>query len=136
MVGIGLRKYSEEIGLKVIDGSICGNYKGFFIRMDDLAGFKRIEIKLSPLNEDQLIKFDNFINTNKAQFRISRYSVLPTGVSFYINDTVGTMKVIQSFLPAIVENLMSIEANPLSVCSVCNERVDGPVSFYLKVIRL
>ena len=132
MVGVGLRKYSEEIGLKVIDGSVCGNYKGFFVRMDDLAGFKRIEIKLNPLNEEQLIKLDNFINTNKAQYRISSYSVLPTGVLFYINDTVGTMKVIQAFLPAVIENLISCEAEPLAVCGVCNERVDRPVSFYLK----
>lgn len=129
MVSVGLRKYGEEIGLKVVDGSVCGKYQGFFVRMFDTAGFKRIEIKNSPLNDEQMIKLDNFINTIKGQCRISNYSVLTTGVVFYISDTVGTMKVIKEFLPAMVEHMISIEALPLTVCGICGENIDGLVSF-------
>lgn len=129
MVSMGLKKYGNEIGLRVIDGSICGKYRGFFIRMYDGMGFKKVELKFSPLSADLLLKLDTYITSVKQGFRILSYTIGASGLSMNIHDTVGTMDVIKKLLNEFIDFFEANEIPPLDLCGICGQNIETDEAF-------
>lgn len=132
MVGSGLRKLGNECGLQVVSGSVCGNFKGYFIRMNDGAGIKEMNLCYFTEESEKKIKINSFIEENKKNYRINFFTETPTGISFVFADTFSTISIMKDFLDVFVSYLNSLEIKGADFCSVCGKSLDAPPEFQFR----
>lgn len=129
MVGSGLRKLGDENGLRVLSDSVCGNFKGYFVRMNEGASTKKIDFCFNAEDSEKQLQINAFIDDVQKKNQINTYSHTPTGMTIVFADTVGTISRIKEFLDKFIPFLDSLEIKGANYCSVCGKILDSPPEF-------
>ncbi|HBL83742.1 MAG: hypothetical protein A2Y17_08620 [Clostridiales bacterium GWF2_38_85] len=125
MAGNGLKKLGEENGLKVVSGSVCGDYKGYFVRMNEGAGYKKIDFCFTVENSENQYKINEFVGEVQKKYLINAYTQTLTGVAIVFSDTFGTMTRIKDFLQEFIPVLDNYKAKGVKYCAVCGNTIEG-----------
>lgn len=125
MIGSGLKKLAAEYGLKVDKGVAYGSLQGFAATMSEGAGWKQIIFSVGfvdPAQREAFMQTVNQVNVQKT-YRVRRMTMAPNAIQVLFNDTVGTMKKIQSFLEWFLPVLLQHQATAWNVCPECGSVV-------------
>lgn len=134
MIGMGLKKYAQENGLKVDAGVAYGNLRGYAVTMQEGENIKQILFVTSfadPAQSEALLSFLNSQDLTK-EFRVKSLTVAPNGINVVFNDTVGTMKKIEAFLEWFLPLLGQYGASGADVCNECGMQITDGGTWVLK----
>lgn len=134
MIGMGLKKYAQENGLKVDSGVAYGSLKGYAVTMQEGENIKQILFATSfadPAQSEALLALLNSRDLTK-EFRVKNLTVAPNGINIVFNDTVGTMKKIETFLEWFLPLLSQYGASGADVCSECGMQITDGGTWVLK----
>ncbi len=130
MIGSGLRKFAEAEGLKVAQGVVYGFYRGFCVTMTDGAGIKTVVFSTRfPESNARYAFQEKMAQLSKEmqkEYRVASVNVYEDAIHVVFQDTVGTMKRIEAFMPWFAPMLEEAGATKGDVCTECGmQLVDG-----------
>lgn len=134
MIGMGLKKYAQENGLKVDAGVAYGSLKGYAVTMREGENIKQILFATSfsdPAQSEALLALLNSRDLTE-EFRVKNLTVAPNGINIVFNDTVGTMKKIEAFLEWFLPLLSQYGASGADVCNECGMQITDGGTWVLK----
>jgi hypothetical protein len=133
MVGIGLRKYAREKGLRISNGVIYGDLGGYAVTFSEGMGTKMMWITAWQRNEGDAERLDEMleeIDLNK-NYRITGKLVASGLLVFCFYDNPGTMGKLKRFVDWIIPYLSDFGMVGTSHCSGCGLPIDGNCSWKL-----
>ena len=124
MVGMGLRKYGEELGLMHSNGVLYGESDGYLITLSEGPGYKTLGIN-AVLPQEERASLNQFVQENQKTYRIYGPCITDTTIAISFQDTIGTMKRIRRFLPLLLQELHGHSALGAQTCSLCGQTLLG-----------
>lgn len=125
MVGSGIKKFGNINNLRVISGSMTGNYKGYFINLDEGLGFKRIAIAAYLKDKQELYsQLQSEIRTIGTMNIISVNNT-DNCIEVIFRDNLALKKKYYVILDYIVDKLRENNIIGNDYCSVCGEVLES-----------
>ena len=93
MIGAGLKKYAEELGLECSHGRGWGEYKGYMISLSEGSGYKEMTVAVTFFNGETKENVECMLADAefKREHRIMGAVVTDSMVGVRFTDTVGTL---------------------------------------------
>ena len=107
MIGIPLKKYASEHGLKTDGGFAYGTLHGYRVALDDGPNIKRMFLFTRFADETQQAAFDAMLNGSDAvtRYRIQTREYRDDRLLFVFTDKMGTMTLIGEFIDWLLPQL-------------------------------
>lgn len=125
MIGSGLKKLAKQYEMLVCGGVAYGSLLGYATTLSEGAGYKRIDISTNFPESGSLEQLQaelHSVNLTKLYY-VQNLSFGPKRISVVFQDTIGTMKKIQSFIDWFYPLLQQHGAAGASVCMECGEEI-------------
>lgn len=131
MIGSGLKKLAAEYGMTVAHGMAYGTLKGYYVSMDEGAGWKRVTFATKFPDVTKKGEFLALVNSRNLQkeFRVQRLEAPDQAIVVQFLDNPGTMKCITSFLDWFVPLLSQYGATDAGKCPYCGMEVVGSMGW-------
>lgn len=129
MIGSGLKKYSEENGLKVAHGVAYGSFHGYAATMSEGSGYKQLILTTKFPDPEKLQQLQERVNQRNItrEFRVRELTFAPNGLRVVFTDNPGTMAKIRDFAEWFIPLLGEAQATRVDVCAECGMPLTGGV---------
>ena len=129
MLGPAIKKFGAENNLSVMNGAMVGNYKGYFINLNEGMGYKLIRIAAYLKDKGDLIAIiDNDIKIiGKNYIMSTKYDI--SYIEVILQDILGMKAKYFSILDKIIETLSINNILGETNCTICGEKLDTKESF-------
>lgn len=126
MVGSAIKKFANEVGLKLGGGVAYGVWGGYMLTLVDGMDIKKASFSCA-VTDDVAQKLNASLNEKsfKKQYRISHAEVRRESVTIVFVDTVGTMKKVKACLEVLPSILMQCGAIGDGFCTACGNNIDA-----------
>lgn len=140
MIGSGLKKLAQELGMKVGKGVAYGSLRGYAAAFSEGAGYKQLVFTTKFPEPDQraaLLAAAQGVDLRKT-YRVEQLEAMDDGILVVFRDDPGIMAKIRAFLNWFVPLLVQYGATPANVCTQCGAQIErgrwvliGGGAFYL-----
>lgn len=140
MIGSGLKKLAQELGMKVGKGVAYGSLRGYAAAFSEGAGYKQLVFTTKFPEPDQraaLLAAAQGVDLRKT-YRVEQLEAMDDGILVVFRDDPETMAKIRAFLNWFVPLLLQYGATPANVCTQCGAQIErgrwvliGGGAFYL-----
>lgn len=126
MIGAGLKKYAEELGLEVSGGRAYGVHNGYMLSFYEGSGYKAVTVALTFPDESTKLSVEEMLCD--IQFKkdngIGGAVVTDAMIDVRFNDTVGTLKIMKNAVEVILTKLAESGIGGVEYCNACHCRFD------------
>lgn len=126
MVGTGLKKLAEELGLKTDQGVAYGEYLGFNVTFSEGMGYKLLGISTKSPDAEQVDAFLASLPDDDSllkNFRINALNIHEDAVVVNFHDNPGTMNKFRDALNWILPQLKSYGFTGSGYCPLCGSSI-------------
>lgn len=121
MISSAIKKFANQNNLTCNKGLAYGDYQGYFLTLEDGAGFKRANFGIRCSDPDVLTVLRGFLADKSflKTYRLRGADVTETNVHLFFNDNPGTMPKLIAFLDVMVAKLRELSIPGAELCSCC-----------------
>ena len=121
MVGMGLKKYAQELGFTVKEGVAYGVYGKYMLTMQEGAGYKAatFAVTFPDDNAKAAIAATLLDASFQKQYRITKCDITDSMIAIVFLDNPGTMGILKNALAAIGELLEQNGVWGVECCNAC-----------------
>lgn len=121
MVGMGLKKYAQELGFTVKEGVAYGVYGKYMLTMQEGAGYKAATFAVTfPDDSIKATIMAILLDASfQKQYRITKCDITDSMIAIVFLDNPGTMGILKNALAAIGELLEQNGVWGVECCNAC-----------------
>ena len=127
MIGFGLKKYAQELGLKTENGIAYGTCGRYMLSMSEGAGYKSVAFAVTFPDASSKAALQSVLLDGKFQseHRIIGADITDAMILLKFHDTVGTMAVIKNTVSAVHGMLEQNGVWGVECCNACRTSTEG-----------
>jgi len=121
MVGMGLKKYAQELGFTIKEGVAYGVYGKYMLTMQEGAGYKAATFAVTfPDDSAKATIQATLLDASfQKQYRITKCDITDSMIAIVFLDNPGTMGILKNALAAIGELLEQNGVWGVECCNAC-----------------
>jgi hypothetical protein len=125
VIGSGLKKLAAQYNMKVAQGVAYGMLNGYATTMSEGGGYKVIYITTHFEDSTKRYALMEYLDQRNLlkEYSVRNISVEQNVIQVVFNDTMGTMKKLQSFIEWFYPLLPEYSAADANVCSQCGMEI-------------
>nr|MDD6336232.1 hypothetical protein [bacterium] len=127
MLGSGLKKLAQQLGMTVSGGMAYGAVDGYLVSFSEGMGEKNVCVSAHFADENGKNAFLAHFQapTMGSIYRLQHFEMMQAGICCTFVDNPGTLKRIQAFLPELTSQLSACGAAGLETCPICGNALAG-----------